>query len=425
MGGNLYMMDATRMLTAAAIDLAQKPAVISGITKLHLTERGRQVVIDGMDVVGGKGICMGPSNFIGAAYMQTPVMITVEGANILTRSLIVFGQGAIRCHPFVLKEIAATREPDAEKASIAFDAALFGHLRFAVSNLARTFVMGMTGSHFVRVPEGVAPETRRYYQQLTRFSAALAFLADLSMGTLGGALKRKEKLSARLGDILSLMYLCSATLRRYEAQGPETSDAPLMHWAIWDAMFKAQNAFEGVISNFPNRFIASVMRRVVFPLGRPYVVPSDKLGHDVARLLIEPSATRDRLTAGIYLSRAEDNPLAQIERALAATIAAEPIEAKLRAALKEGRFDGKLAPGEGVEKRIARAVEAGAITHAEAATLAASRELTAKVIRVDDFAQDLGASETRPVSAAPQATVARSVVQKESATANAAAKAAA
>lgn len=401
MGGNLYMMDATRILTAAAIDLAQKPAVISGITKLHLTQRGREVVTDGMDIVGGKGICMGPSNFLGAAYMQTPVMITVEGANILTRSLIVFGQGAIRCHPYVLKEIAATREPDREKASIEFDAALFGHLRFVASNLARTFVMGMTGSHFVRVPGGVAPETRRYYQQLTRFSAALALLADLSMGTLGGALKRKEKLSARLGDILSLMYLCSATLRRYEAEGRQSADAPLMHWAIWDAMFKAQNAFEGVISNFPNRAVAAVMRRVVFPLGRPYMVPSDKLGHEVARLLIEPSATRDRLTAGMYLPKAEGNPLGEIERALAATIAAEPIEAKLRAAIKEGRFDAKLPPGAGGEERIARAVAAGAITDAEAQMLATARELTAKVIRVDDFAQDLGASEFRPATVGP------------------------
>jgi acyl-CoA dehydrogenase len=415
MGGNLYMMDATRTLTAAAIDLAQKPAVISGITKLHLTERGRQVVIDGMDVLGGKGICMGPSNFLGAAYMQTPVAITVEGANILTRSLIVFGQGAIRCHPYVLKEIAATREENADKASIEFDAALFGHLRFAVSNLARTFVTGLTGSHFVGVGADVAPETRRYYQQLTRFSAALAFLADVSMGTLGGALKRKEKLSARLGDILSLMYLCSATLRRYEAEGRQQADAPLMHWAIWDAMFKAQNAFEGVISNFPNRFIAVVMRRVVFPLGRPYVVPSDKLGHEVARLLIEPSAARDRLTAGIYLSTATDDPLAGIERALAATIAAEPVEAKLRTAVKDGRVDAKLPPGEGVDVLTARAVAAGAITAAEAAALAVARELTAKVIGVDDFAQDLGASEMRPEQAEPQVTVAQSVRHKAAA----------
>ena len=261
-----------------------------------------------MDVVGGKGIMMGPSNFLGAAYMQVPVAITVEGANILTRSLIVFGQGAIRCHPYVLKEIEATREADPAKASVAFDAALFGHLRFTLANMARTLVTGFTGSHFVGVPADVAPETRRYYQQLTRFSAALAFLADVSMGSLGGALKRKEKLSARLGDILSLMYLCSATLKRYEAEGRQEADAPLMHWAIWDAMFKAQTAFEGVISNFPNRMIAAVMRAIVFPLGRPYVIPSDKLGHDVAKLLLEPSATRDRLTAGMYLPTTGEIP---------------------------------------------------------------------------------------------------------------------
>jgi len=415
MGGNLYMMDATRTLTAAAIDLGEKPAVLSGIAKLHITERGRQVVNDAMDIVGGKGICMGPSNFIGAAYMQIPVAITVEGANILTRSLIVFGQGAIRCHPYVLKEIAATREADRELASVAFDAALFGHLRFAVSNLARTFVMGLTGSHFVGVPADVAPETRRYYQQLTRFSAALAFLADVSMGTLGGALKRKEKLSARLGDILSLMYLCSATLRRYEAEGRQQADAPLLHWAIWDAMFKAQNAFEGVISNFPNRIIAAMMRRVVFPLGRPYVVPSDKLGHDVARILIEPSAARDRLTAGMYLSDSPDNPLAQIERALASALAAEPIEARLRAAVKDGRVDAKLPPGAGIDTLVARAQEAGVVTAAEGAAIIAARDLAAEVIRVDDFAQDLGASEMKLVPSVAQVTATPTVMHKAAA----------
>jgi acyl-CoA dehydrogenase len=415
MGGNLYMMDATRTVTAAAIDLGEKPAVVSGIAKLHLTERGRQVVNDAMDIVGGKGICMGPSNFIGAAYMQVPVAITVEGANILTRSLIVFGQGAIRCHPYVLKEIAATRETDREKASIAFDDALFGHLRFVVSNLARAFVMGLTGSHFVGVPAGVAPETHRYYQQLTRFSAALAFLADVSMGTLGGALKRKEKLSARLGDILSLMYLCSATLRRFEAEGRQQADASLMHWAIWDAMFRIQSAFEGVISNFPNRLIAAAVRRLVLPLGRPYVVPSDTLGHDVARILIEPSDARDRLTAGTYLSRAPDNPLAQIERALTATIGAEPIEAKLRAALKDGRVDAKLSPGAPWETLLARAEAAGAITPGEAALVQAARELTAKVIRVDDFPQDFGAVEREQRLGAAHVTVAPAVMHKAAA----------
>ncbi len=392
MGGNLYMIDATRTLTAAAIDRGEKPSVISAIAKYHITERARQTINDGMDVIGGKGICMGPSNFLGGAYMQHPVAITVEGANILTRSLIIYGQGAIRCHPYVLKEIEATREGDPAKASAAFDEALFGHVGFVVSNLARTLVTGLTGSHFVRVPDGVAPGMRRYYQQLTRFSAALAFLSDVSMGVLGGALKRKEKLSARLGDVLSSLYLCSATLARFERDGRQADDAPLAHWAIWDSMFRAQSAFEGVISNFPNRLIAAVVRRIVFPLGRPYVVPSDKLGHEVAKILIAPSAARDRLTAPIFVATADDDPVAQIERALAATVVTEPIEAKLRAASRAGTFSLALAPGEGVEALAGRAVAAGVIEAAEARTLVEQRALVAKVIRVDDFAPDLGTS---------------------------------
>ncbi len=407
MGGNLYMMDAARAFTAAAVDLGEKPAVASGIAKLHLTERARQVVNDAMDIVGGKGICMGPSNFIGAAYMQVPVAITVEGANILTRSLIVFGQGAIRCHPYVLKEIEATRETDRTKASIDFDAALFDHIRFVMTNKARTLVMGLTGSHFVPVPANVAPETRRYYQQLTRFSAALAFLSDVSMGTLGGALKRKEKLSARLGDVLSLLYLCSATLKRYEDEGRQQADAPLMHWAIWDAMFSAQNALEGVLSNFPNRFLAVVLRRLVFPLGRPYVVPSDKLGHDVAKLLLEPSATRDRLVAGSFVSKASDDPVALIERALAATLISEPVEARIRTAIKEGRLDAKLPPGAGVDQLVERARAAGVISAPDAQAVIDARDLSALVIRVDDFPQDLGTSGMRPLDYRNPGTVAQ------------------
>jgi acyl-CoA dehydrogenase len=260
MGGNLYAMDAARSLTARAVDLGEKPAVLAGIAKLHITERQRQIVNDAMDVVGGKGICMGPSNVLGAAYMQMPVSITVEGANILTRSLIVYGQGAIRCHPFVLKEMEATRRADHTQALAEFDAAFAGHVRFTLSNMARALVMGLTGSHFVGVPADVAPEMRRHYQKLTRFSAALAFVSDVSMGVLGGALKR------------------------YEDDGRHKADAPLVHWAVWDAMFKAQNAFEGVISNFPSRLVAAVVGRIVFPLGRPYVVPSDRLGHQVELL---------------------------------------------------------------------------------------------------------------------------------------------
>jgi len=264
--------------------------------------------------------------------------------------------------------------------------------------MARALVMGLTGSHFVRVPADVAPETRRYYQQLTRFSSALAFVADVSLGVLGGALKRKEKLSARLGDILSLLYLCSATLKRYEDEGRQSADAPLMHWAIWDAMFKAQNAFEGVISNFPHRAIAALVRRLVFPLGRPYVVPSDKLGHEVARLLVEPSATRDRLTAGMATPKSDDDPVGLIDRALVATITADPIEAKVRAAVKAKRFDATLEPGVGAQALAERALAAGVITSEEAANLALAHELVARVIRVDDFPQDLGTSAMWPLA---------------------------
>ena len=386
-GANTYLCDSARVMTAGAIDLGEKPSVVSAIVKYHVTERARQVVNDGMDVIGGKGICLGPQNFLGRAYQQIPVGITVEGANILTRSLILFGQGAIRCHPFVLEEMGAAQRNDAR----AFDKALWGHVGFTVSNAARAVVMGLTGSHFVKVPPDVAPETRRYYQQLTRFSAAFAFIADISMGTMGGALKRKEKLSARLGDILSLMYLATATLKRYEADGRPAADAPLMHWAIWDCMFRIQQAFEGVIANFPNKLFAIVLRRlVVFPLGRPYVVPSDKLGHEVAALLITPSATRDRLTSDVYLPTDIEEPVGALEAALAATIAAEPIEAKLKQAQRDGSFKPGLLTGGDVDEVWRRARDAGVITEEEYRVVERRNLLRDKAIRVDDFPYDFG-----------------------------------
>jgi len=391
MGGNLYLSDAARVMTAGAIDLGEKPSVVSAIVKYHVTERCRQAMNDGMDILGGKGICLGPSNFLGRAYQQVPVGITVEGANILTRSLIIFGQGAIRCHPYVLAEMRAAQTDDLA----AFDKALFAHIGHTIGNGLRAFLTGITGSHFVGVPANVAPETRRYYQQLTRFSSAFAFLADVSMLVMGGDLKRKEKLSARMGDILSLMYLSSAVLKRYEAEGRQQADAPLMHWAIWDAMFKAQNAFEGVVSNFPSRVVSTLLRRTLFPLGRPYVVPSDRLGGQVADLLIAPSGTRDRLTAGMYVPRDAQDPVGVIELALEATLQAEAVQAKLRAAQKAGKL-----PGRSAQEIESQALASGVITTAEHALLVRARELTAEVIKVDDFPFDLGLqrSEPKPVA---------------------------
>lgn len=387
-GAYTYLMDAVRKMTAGAVDLGEKPSVVSAIAKYHVTERARQVVNDGMDVIGGKGICLGPSNFLGRAYEQVPVAITVEGANILTRSLIIFGQGAIRCHPYLLPEMQAAQNPDQKQGLLDFDKALFGHIGFTIKNGFRALWLGMTGSHFAGVNVDTAPEMRRYYQQLTRFSAAFAFMADISLLVLGGSVKRREKLSARLGDILAQMYLISCTLKRYEAEGRKAEDAPLAHWAIWDAMYKAQQAFDGVIANFPVRFIAAFLHRSIFPWGHPYVVPSDEVGHQVAKALISPSATRDRLTAECYLPLDESEPVGAIELALQATLQAEPVEAKIRAAEKAGRFDDN--PKANVRDIAIVAFEYGVINAAEYEIMKRRNHLRDIVVHVDDFPFDYG-----------------------------------
>ncbi|MGB4062257.1 MAG: acyl-CoA dehydrogenase [Azonexus sp.] len=387
-GAYTYMMDAVRKMTAGAVDLGEKPSVVSAIAKYHVTERARQVVNDGMDVIGGKGICLGPNNFMGRAYQQVPIGITVEGANILTRSLIIFGQGAIRCHPYLLPEMQAAQNPDQKQGLVDFDKALFGHIGFTIKNGIRALWLGMTGSHFAAVNVDTAPEMKRYYQQLTRFSAAFAFMADISLLVLGGSVKRREKLSARLGDILAQMYLISCTLKRYEEEGRKIEDAPLAHWAIWDAMYKAQEAFDGVIANFPIRFIAAFLHRSIFPWGHPYVVPSDEVGHQVAKALISPSATRDRLTAECYLPLVETEPVGAIELALQATLLAEPIEARIRAAEKDGQFDNN--PLANVRDIAIVAFEAGVISAADYEIMKKRNHLRDIVVHVDDFPFDFG-----------------------------------
>jgi acyl-CoA dehydrogenase len=337
-----------------------------------------------MDVIGGKGICLGPQNFLGRSYQQLPIGITVEGANILTRSLILFGQGAIRCHPHLRAEMDAVAAHDGD----AFHRAFSAHLRNLGVNALRALGMGLSGSRFVSVPDGVAPHTRRYYQQLSRLSAAFAVLSDACLASLGGALKRREKLSARLGDILSLLFLMSACLRRYEAEGQPAADAPLLRAAMWDAMFRTQIAFEGVLANLPNRPLAWLLGRIVFPLGRPYVAAADQVGAEAAATLLEPSATRERLTQPIFVSDDEDDPLTALEAALVASIAAEPIEARVTQAMREGRFDtGSLVSGS-VDEIWQRALEAGVIDATEHALIERRNRLRDKVIRVDDFPVD-------------------------------------
>ncbi|MEX0959013.1 MAG: acyl-CoA dehydrogenase [Burkholderiales bacterium] len=382
-GGNTYLLEAARTMTAGAVDLGEKPSVISAIVKYHCTERARQVINDAMDVHGGKGICLGPNNYLGRAYQQIPIGITVEGANILTRSMMIFGQGAIRCHPFVLEEIAATRETDRAKASEDFDKAFWGHVRFVLSNGARSLWLGLTGARFVRVPG--APEFKRTYQQLTRLSAGFAFSADLAMLFLGGSLKRREKLSGRLGDVLSQMYLISAVLKRYEDDGRQRADLPLAQWAVEDALVRIEDAFFGVFANFPNRLAAWKMRFMVFPWGRVFRAPGDALGHGIAQLMMEPSQARDRLTNNTFVWKHEDDPVGKLELALEAAPAGEAVEAKLRGAAKAGVVDGFTD-----DVRLVSAVDKGILSRDEATALRRFWTLRHACIMVDDFPRDIG-----------------------------------
>ncbi len=385
---NAYLMEATRVMTAGAVDAGEKPAVISAIAKYHMTERARKVCDDSMDIHGGKAICLGPGNAIGRSYQAMPVAITVEGANILTRSLIIFGQGTIRCHPYVLREMRAAKELTGAQASREFDDAFTSHIGHVIANGVRAFVHGLTGARFAPVPASAAPELRRYYQRLGHLSAAFAFLADTSMLVLGGLLKRKEKLSARLGDVLSLMYLVSATLKRYEDEGRMTEDLPLVHWSVRDALWQAQQAIDAVYANFPVKPLRAILHRIVFPLGTPFRPPKDRHNRDCARIVLEPGAARDRLTAGIFHARGDSDALAVLEAAYRATIECAPIEKKLRQAVK----DGVVVPRSGVDTAAA-ARDRGVIDADEYAAWQKKEALRKEVIRVDDFAPDFGRAE--------------------------------
>ena len=385
---NCYMMDAVRIMTAGAVDLGEKPAVISAIAKYHMTERARKIVDDSMDIHGGKGICLGPNNWVGRGYQVIPVGITVEGANILTRTLIIFGQGAIRCHPYVLREMRAAKEMQGAAASIEFDDAFTSHIGHTISNGLRAFVHGITSSRLGQVPRGGAPETKHYYRFTSRLAAAFAFLADVSMLAMGGALKRKEKISGRLGDVLSMLYLVSATLKHYEDQGRNREDVPLIRWVVRDALYQAQQAIDAILSNFPVKSLATLLRWTIFPLGMSFRPPLDSRNRECAQMLLEPGASRDRLTAGMYVGKGEVDPTGILEAAFLATIACEPIDEKLRKAVKKG----KIVPQPGVDLG-SLGIQNKIITAEEFALWRRKEALRRNVIKVDDFPQDFGRAE--------------------------------
>ena len=382
MAARTYIMDAARSVTAGAIDGGEKPSVPSAMLKYHATEFGRMIANDAMDVHGGKGICLGPRNYLGRGYQIVPVAITVEGANILTRSLIIFGQGAVRCHPFVLKEMNAARNPDHDAGIDEFDRALMGHVGFAISNAARSLVMAFTFARFTRVPQTGA--TVRYFQHVNRYSASFALATDVAMLALGGYLKKKETLSARLGDVLSAMYLASMVLKHHENQGRLPEDLPLVEWACRSLLYQAQEQLHLFLRNFPNRPLAAFMRLLIFPRGLTYFPPSDRLGRAIVDLIMNPTAARERLSRHIYKTPTSNNPIGLLQEALILSTMAESLEKRIRVdGVKTGRVTALDLPGQ-----IAQALDLGIVSAAEAAVL---RDYDAKVsdlIDVDDFAPD-------------------------------------
>ncbi|HWP18367.1 MAG TPA: acyl-CoA dehydrogenase [Burkholderiaceae bacterium] len=330
MGGHLYAMDATRRFAALAVDLGERPSVVSAIAKYHVTERARMVVSDAMDVVAGKGICMGPHNFIARAWQQLPIAITVEGANIMTRSLIIFGQGLIRCHPWVLRELQAAGQGDAGEALREFDRAVWGHAAFVLRNAVRALVDGLTGGRLLRVPRRAAPVLKPYYRDATRLATALALVADASLFALGARLKRAELVTARLGDVLSQLLIASATLKRYEDELRRTEDLPLVHWAVRDALARAWTALDQVLLNHPVRMLGRLLRRWLAPWGLPDFRPADRLAVQIAEYVQTPGEARDRLLAGSYVPAPEVDEIGHGEVAFRLHPRVVQIERRLR-----------------------------------------------------------------------------------------------
>ena len=381
MAGFAYIVDAARSVTIAAVDAGEKPAVPAAILKYHCTEMARVVANDAMDIHGGKAICMGPGNYLGTGYNSIPVMITVEGANILTRSLMIFGQGAIRCHPFVLKELHAAQNPDQEAGLEAFDAALFGHIGYALSNASRAFLLGVTAARGADSP--TRGPTRRYYQHIGRFSAAFALVSDTAMLTLGGALKKKEMLSARLGDILSNLYLASMVLKHFENQGRREADLPLVEWSCRFLLYRAQEQLHGFLRNFPLRSVSRVLRLVVFPRGRGFSSPRDGLARRIVEGVISPGEMRDRLCDGVYRTVEPGCALGLLQEAMELSIEVAPLEKRLRKGVKDGQIHAL-----GYAAQVEEGVAAGIITAEEAARLSFADEKVMALIHVDDFAPE-------------------------------------
>ncbi|GGP43144.1 MULTISPECIES: acyl-CoA dehydrogenase [Shewanella] len=376
---NTYQLEAARRLTTQGIDLKVKPSVVTAIAKYHMTELGRDVLEDAMDIQSGKGIQLGPKNYLGHAFMANPISITVEGANILTRSLMIFGQGATRCHPYVLAEMEAAAMEDETSALDRFDSLLLGHMGYAIGNALRSLGSALTGSRFASAP--VSGPTQQYYRDMTRISSALAIMTDLSMLIMGGDLKRKEMISARMGDVLSQLYLASATLKLFEDNGRQQDDLPAVHYAMTERLHLAAKALEDAIRNFPSKIAGVLLRVLIFPLGNHFNAPSDKSAVDVCKGMLKPGPARNRITFLCGEFEGDTSGIAEVENAFLAKYAAKDLYKKLKKAQRSGHLKSKLPMLELFDV----ALEKDIITQAEHQQLLEADELRLAAINVNDF----------------------------------------
>lgn len=370
MAATAYQLDAARRLTCAGLDEGHSPAVISAIMKAHATDRMRDSVIDAMDIHAGKAVIDGPSNYLASQYRAIPVGITVEGANILTRNLIIFGQGAIRCHPWILQEMLALQDDDDTAALDAFDTAFWGHVRHSLTTFIKASWHAWMGGRFAPLPDQDVGAAAPFYKQMSRYAAAFAVFSDMAFLTLGGDLKRKEMLSARFGDVLSELYLLSAVLKRWHDEGQQEADYPLLAYCMEAGFHTIQTRFDEILVNFPVRTLAWILRGKLMPFGVRNRGPSDELSMACADLLLAPSGTRDRLTSGLYLGD-EQGSVGIVERAFTLVTDTEPLRRKL----KDVDVDD-----------IEAALKQGVITAGERDQLSEADEAVAKAIAVDDFA---------------------------------------
>jgi alkylation response protein AidB-like acyl-CoA dehydrogenase len=385
--GYSYQLEASRVMTAGAVDQHVKPSVVSAIAKYHMTENSRKIITDAMDIHGGRGLILGESNYLAYGYMSTPIAITVEGANILTRNLIIFGQGAIRCHPFIFREMQAAKDEDRSEGLAAFDSLIFRHVGYTISNFVRTLSLSLSGALVTRAP--VSDATARYYRGLTRMSSSLALVSDISMMLLGGDLKRKERLSSRLGDVLSNLYLGCAVLKYYRDNGSQQADLPSVHWNLQLALYNCQVAFKEFLENLPNRPIAWLLRLIVFPLGARYQLPDDALEHKLVQPMFTDNELRDRITAAMYIGKDESDPAFIIEDAFRQVLATQDTRDSIRKAIRSGEIDAR---GDLVAQAKA-AVSQELCSRAEADAWLQAEQARQRAIQVDDYGPEHFASQ--------------------------------